>query len=62
MQTGPVDPYNYPFLKKDETMYLSTISNCLLIQPRMTLSRHSHSTIASRPSRRRTSKDLPPRY
>lgn len=24
------DPYNYPFLKKDETMYLSTISNNLL--------------------------------
>lgn len=24
--TGMTDPYNYPFLKKDETMYLSTIS------------------------------------
>lgn len=26
MQTTQTDPYNYPFLKKDETMYLSTIS------------------------------------
>ena len=32
-----VDPYNYPFLKKTETMYLSTISTCFLIQAKMTL-------------------------
>jgi hypothetical protein len=27
------DPYNHPFLQKDNTMYLSTISNFFLIQP-----------------------------
>ncbi len=54
MQTGLVDPYNYPFLKKDETMYLSTISNCPIMQQRMTSSPLSLNTIANHPSRRKT--------
>ena len=29
---APTDPYNYPFLQKTETMYLSTISTSYLIQ------------------------------
>lgn len=27
------NPYNYPFIQKDNTMYLSTISTSLFIQP-----------------------------
>lgn len=53
MQTTQ-DPYNYPFLKKDETMYLSTISNPLFIQLKMISSLHFLSTIDNPPSKRRT--------
>lgn len=35
MQTQ--DPYNYPFIQRDNTMYLSTISNKGLIQLKMIL-------------------------
>lgn len=32
------DPYNYPFIQKDNTMYLSTISKCVFkIKLRMIL-------------------------
>ena len=31
-----IDPFNYPFPKKQETMYLSTISTFSMIKPRMT--------------------------
>lgn len=31
------DPYNYPFIQKDNTMYLSTISTLSIIQLKMIL-------------------------
>ena len=35
-----VDPYNYPFLQKNETMYLSTISIGFIMQANKISSHH----------------------
>lgn len=45
MQTQ-TDPYNYPFLQKDQTMYLSTISiNIFNVQVKMILNQHIHNIV-----------------
>lgn len=55
------DPYNYPFIKKDNTMYLSTICTHYDIQPRM-IFRFLKPSIDSRLFYNMTSMAPPPRY
>ena len=52
------NPYNYPFIQRDNTMYLSTISNFPLIQASKT-STHSRPTTDRVRSSKKISLELP---
>lgn len=55
------DPFNYPFLRKDNTMYLSTICTPPSIQPSKIFTRSSSPSTASHPSCSMISQALPPK-
>jgi hypothetical protein len=62
METTQTDPYNYPFLKKDETMYLSTICKCIEMQLKMTLSLRMANTIDNHHSKKKILKGQHPKF
>jgi hypothetical protein len=55
------DPFNYPFLRKDNTMYLSTICTSTSMQPSKTSTRSSSPSTGSHPSCSTISQALRPR-